>query len=72
MNGLAADAADESSCEVSMKILVLNAGSSSQKSCLYEFKAETLAAPSRPLWEAEIDWTHHQGCLSWFSSDSTD
>jgi acetate kinase len=44
-----------------MKILVLNAGSSSQKSCLYEFKAETLAAPSRPLWEAEIDWTHHQG-----------
>ena len=43
-----------------MKILVLNAGSSSQKSCLYEFKAETLAAPSRPLWEAEIDWTYHQ------------
>ena len=43
-----------------MKILVLNAGSSSQKSCLYEFKAETLAAPSRPLWEAEIDWTHRQ------------
>ena len=44
-----------------MKILVLNAGSSSQKSCLYDFKAEALAAPSRPLWEAEIDWTHHQG-----------
>jgi len=44
-----------------MKILVLNAGSRSQKSCLYEFKAETLAAPSRPLWEAEIDWTNHQG-----------
>ena len=48
-------------CDVVMKILVLNAGSSSQKSCLYEFKPETLAAPSRPLWEAEIDWTHHQG-----------
>jgi len=61
MNGLAADAADESVCDVAMKILVLNAGSSSQKSCLYEFKAEALAAPSRPLWEAEIDWTHHQG-----------
>jgi acetate kinase len=29
------------------KILVLNAGSSSQKSCLYEFKAETLEAPPR-------------------------
>jgi acetate kinase len=44
-----------------MKILVLNAGSSSQKSCLYEFNAEELAAPSRPLWEAEIDWRRHQG-----------
>jgi hypothetical protein len=31
------------------------------KSCLYEFEAETLAAPSRPLWEAEIDWARHQG-----------
>jgi acetate kinase len=61
MNGVAADAAVESSCDVVMKILVLNAGSTSQKSCLYEFKAETLAAPSRPLWEAEIDWRHHQG-----------
>src|SRR5271154_1658884 len=44
-----------------MKILVLNAGSSSQKSCLYEFDAEAPAAPSRPLWEAEIDWTRHPG-----------
>jgi acetate kinase len=44
-----------------MKILVLNAGSSSQKSCLYEFKAEAGATPSQPLWEAEIDWTLHQG-----------
>jgi acetate kinase len=44
-----------------VKILVLNAGSSSQKSCLYEFKEETLASPSQPLWEAEIDWTLHQG-----------
>jgi hypothetical protein len=30
----------ESSPYVTMKILVLNAGSSSQKSCLYEFKEE--------------------------------
>jgi acetate kinase len=44
-----------------MKILVLNAGSSSQKSCLYEFKVETFAAPSRPLWEAEIGWANHRG-----------
>src|SRR4029077_9914986 len=44
-----------------MKILVLNAGSSSQKSCLYEFKAEELPIPSRPLWEADIDWSHRPG-----------
>ena len=46
-----------------MKILVLNAGSSSQKSCLYEFEAEELPIPSRPLclWEADIDWSHRPG-----------
>jgi acetate kinase len=44
-----------------MKILVLNAGSSSQKSCLYEFQEEELSSPCNPLWEAEIDWTHHPG-----------
>jgi acetate kinase len=60
MNGVAAAAAVGSSCDVVMKILVLSAGSSSQKSCLYELKAETPAAPSQPLWEAEIDWTHHR------------
>ena len=43
-----------------MKILILNAGSSSQKSCLYEFNAEALPSLSQPLWEAEIDWTHHE------------
>lgn len=43
-----------------MKILVLNAGSSSQKSCLYDFAGETLPdQPPTPLWEATIDWTHH-------------
>jgi acetate kinase len=43
-----------------MKILVLNAGSSSQKSCLYEFKAGALPSSSQPLWEAAIEWTHRQ------------
>jgi acetate kinase len=42
-----------------MKILVLNAGSSSQKSCLYEITNEVPAQPPPPLWEAKIDWTHH-------------
>jgi acetate kinase len=45
-----------------MKILVLNAGSSSQKSCLYEISGEKLPdRPPTPLWEAIVDWTHHQG-----------
>ena len=41
-----------------MKILVLNAGSSSQKSCLYELvdKLSERSMP-QPLWEAHIDWT---------------
>jgi len=39
-----------------MKILVLNAGSSTQKSCLYEFGDErTPDGPCPPLWEARLD-----------------
>ncbi|NMF67341.1 acetate kinase [Brasilonema octagenarum] len=45
-----------------MKILVLNAGSSSQKSCVYEITGNTLPEePLKPLWEAKVDWTHQQG-----------
>lgn len=44
-----------------MKLLVLNAGSSSQKSCLYELGDTLPAEPPPPLWEGSIDWTHHQG-----------
>jgi acetate kinase len=45
-----------------MKILVLNAGSSSQKSCLYELSNHTLPEqPPKPLWEATIDWTVASG-----------
>jgi len=44
-----------------MKILVLNAGSSSQKSCLYDLIEATLPEhPPKPLWEAQIDWTHQE------------
>jgi acetate kinase len=49
--------------EYAVKILVLNAGSSSQKSSLYEI-ADTGALPElapSPLWQAEADWTHHRG-----------
>jgi acetate kinase len=45
-----------------MKILVLNAGSSSQKICLYDLQDDFLpTTPPEPLWEAQIDWTHRSG-----------
>ncbi|MFN5513274.1 MAG: acetate/propionate family kinase [Cyanobacteriota bacterium] len=45
-----------------MKILVLNAGSSSQKSCLYALSPESLpSAVPDPLWEGFIDWTVEAG-----------
>lgn len=40
-----------------MYILVLNAGSSSQKSCLYQLETKLPPQPPEPLWEAHIDWT---------------
>ena len=44
-----------------MKILILNAGSSSQKSCLYNLEGVLPDTPPEPIWEANIDWTHHDG-----------
>lgn len=49
-----------------MNILVLNAGSSSHKSCLYNFpdgppEHQLPLAPPEPLWEGTIDWTHSAG-----------
>ncbi|MGB7415965.1 MAG: acetate kinase [Thermosynechococcaceae cyanobacterium] len=43
-----------------MKILVLNAGSSSHKCCLYGIEGTVLEHPPTPLWEAQLDW-HDQG-----------
>lgn len=39
-----------------MKILVLNSGSSSQKSCIYEIGDAPPAHPPDPLWEGKIEW----------------
>jgi acetate kinase len=39
-----------------MHILVLNAGSSSQKSCFYKLESQLPQQPPKPLWEAHIDW----------------
>lgn len=44
-----------------MKILVLNAGSSSQKSYLYELSGPPPNDPPTPLWEAHIDWSADPG-----------
>ncbi len=49
-----------------MKILVWNAGSSSQKSCLYEITGKNLPIePPKPILEAAIDWTanHDYGLI---------
>lgn len=40
-----------------MKILVMNAGSSSQKSSLYELGDVSIRKPPTLLWEAQIDWS---------------
>jgi acetate kinase len=44
-----------------MKILVLNAGSSSHKSCFYELNDIIPDRALQPLWSAQIDWTYQQG-----------
>ena len=43
-----------------MKILVINAGSSSLKCCLYDVLAMG-DKPALSLWEASIDWMHQPG-----------
>ncbi|MEH1839386.1 MAG: acetate kinase [Nostoc sp.] len=45
-----------------MKILVLNAGSSSQKSCLYDIADEAFSTQAaQPIWFGKINWTQDQG-----------
>ena len=39
-----------------MKILVLNSGSSSQKSCLYEIGNAIPGHPLEPAWEGKVEW----------------
>jgi acetate kinase len=48
---------------VPMKILVLNAGSSSDKLALYEFNEEP-AHPVSPLWQGTIEWSQNQTKIS--------
>src|SRR6266536_4861473 len=39
-----------------MKILVLNSGSSSQKSALFELRPESASDPVPPLWDGSLQW----------------
>src|SRR5208282_788768 len=39
-----------------MKVLVLNSGSSSQKSCLYDIGETLPDNPPACLWQAKIEW----------------
>ena len=43
-----------------MKILVLNSGSSSQKSCLYDIEKTPGEHPPAPVWEGKIEWDGSQ------------
>ena len=43
-----------------MEILVLNSGSSSQKSALYEISDTLPAHPPTPVWEGKIEWDGDQ------------
>lgn len=39
-----------------MKILILNAGSSSQKTSLYDLGTQLPENPPKPIWEGKLDW----------------
>jgi acetate kinase len=51
-----------------MKVLVLNSGSSSQKSALYEIGNALPADPPEPLWKVEIEWGKNSAKLQLKSS----
>ena len=46
-----------------MRVLVLNSGSSSQKSALYEIEDKLPLDPPIPLWHAEIEWNAQSATL---------
>ncbi|MDJ0509362.1 MAG: acetate kinase [Crocosphaera sp.] len=55
-----------------VKILILNAGSSSQKSCLYNLEENQLPNhPPEPIWTAFIDWNvaENEGILTVKAND---
>ena len=53
-----------------MLVLVLNAGSSSQKSCLYNLN-RSIDTATEPLWEAHLDWMAQSGGVLTVKSNDT-
>ena len=51
-----------------MKILVLNSGSSSQKSALYEISGALPVHPPTPLWQGKIEWNGDQADIQALNS----
>ena len=49
---------------MTMKVLVLNSGSSSQKSCLYEIGETLPDDPPARLWEGKIEWAGDEAQFS--------
>src|SRR5690349_7311932 len=47
-----------------MKILVLNSGSSTQKSALFELEENSSADAVSPLWEGKLDWDGSEETLT--------
>jgi acetate kinase len=56
---------------VLMKILVLNSGSSSQKSCLYEIGDCVPVDPPSSLWEGNIEWDGGVAAISLKNASGT-
>ena len=54
-----------------MLVLVLNAGSSSQKSCLYNLN-RSIDTATEPLWEAHLDWMAQSGGILTVKSNNTE
>jgi acetate kinase len=52
-----------------MKILVLNSGSSTQKSALFELGSEPSDEPVAPLWEGKLEWDGDKEKLTVNNSD---
>ncbi|HJY86389.1 MAG TPA: acetate kinase [Candidatus Acidoferrales bacterium] len=55
-----------------MKILVLNSGSSSEKSCLYDIEDTLPDEPPVPAWEGKIEWDGDQAEVQVRNAQGTD